>query len=110
MSNNYQIGDYAETYRTFKQTVPEICRGCAYERSCQGGCKESAFATFGDHTHPEPLVWLYLLVRLPHRFPYLLLALIDAWRDLPTALRWRRHIQRSRRVSAAYIRQFMRRI
>ena len=23
MSNNYQIGDYAETYRTFKQTVPE---------------------------------------------------------------------------------------
>ena len=26
----------------------------------------------------EPLVWLYLLVRLPHRFPYLLLALIDA--------------------------------
>ncbi len=23
MSNNYQIGDYAETYRTFRQTVPE---------------------------------------------------------------------------------------
>ena len=35
-----------------------MCRGCAYERSCQGGCKESAFATFGDHAHPEPLLWL----------------------------------------------------
>ena len=23
MSNNYQIGDYAETYRNFKLTVPE---------------------------------------------------------------------------------------
>lgn len=46
--------------RTFKANVPEICRGCAYERSCQGGCKESGYATFGDHTHPEPFVWLAL--------------------------------------------------
>ena len=38
----------------FRRSVPEICRGCKYERSCQGGCKESAFATFGDVTHPEP--------------------------------------------------------
>lgn len=43
---------------TFVRTVPEICRGCAHERSCQGGCKESGFATFGDHAHPEPLLWL----------------------------------------------------
>lgn len=50
---------YANPYpRTFKQTVPEVCRGCRYERSCQGGCKESAFATFGAHTAPDPLVWL----------------------------------------------------
>ncbi len=42
----------------FKRNVPAMCRGCAYERSCQGGCKESAFATFGDHAHPEPLLWL----------------------------------------------------
>lgn len=40
----------------FVRSVPEICRGCAYETSCQGGCKESAFATYGDHAHPEPLL------------------------------------------------------
>jgi radical SAM protein with 4Fe4S-binding SPASM domain len=55
--------DWAEIFanpyqRRFKRNVPEICRGCAYEQSCQGGCKESAFATFGDHAHPEPLLWL----------------------------------------------------
>lgn len=42
---------------TFVRSVPEMCRGCAFERSCQGGCKESALATYGDHTHPEPLLW-----------------------------------------------------
>jgi len=55
--------DWAEIHRNpyqqqFKRNVPEMCRGCAYERSCQGGCKESAYATFGDHAHPEPLLWL----------------------------------------------------
>ena len=50
---------FAGSYqREFKRNVPEMCRGCAYETSCQGGCKESGFATFGDHTHPEPLLWL----------------------------------------------------
>ncbi len=55
--------DWAEIFanpypQEFKRTVPEMCRGCFYERSCQGGCKESAHATFGSHAHPEPLVWL----------------------------------------------------
>lgn len=55
--------DWAEIFRNpypreFKRNVPEMCRGCAYEHSCQGGCKESGFATFGDHAHPEPLLWL----------------------------------------------------
>ena len=31
----------------FPKSVPDVCRGCAYERSCQGGCKESGAATFG---------------------------------------------------------------
>lgn len=44
--------------RAFKAAVPEMCRGCAYETSCQGGCKESGFAAFGSLTHPEPLIWL----------------------------------------------------
>jgi radical SAM protein with 4Fe4S-binding SPASM domain len=60
---NLLTQDWAEIHqnpypREFKRNVPEVCRGCAYERSCQGGCKESAFATFGDHAHPEPLLWL----------------------------------------------------
>jgi radical SAM protein with 4Fe4S-binding SPASM domain len=57
--------DWAEVFanpypRTFKSSVPDICRGCAFERSCQGGCKESARATFGNTSAPDPLVWLAL--------------------------------------------------
>jgi pyrroloquinoline quinone biosynthesis protein E len=60
---NLQDQDWAEVFanpypRTFKSTVPDVCRGCAFERSCQGGCKESAFATFGDRAAPDPLVWM----------------------------------------------------
>ena len=58
----------------------------------------------------EPLVWLYLLLRLPWRFPYLLLALADTCRLLPRALRGRRQLMRRQRVSAAYIRQVLRRV
>jgi pyrroloquinoline quinone biosynthesis protein E len=50
---------YSNPYqRQFVRNIPAMCKGCAYERSCQGGCKESAFATFGDHAHVEPLIWL----------------------------------------------------
>ncbi|MBT9558379.1 MAG: radical SAM protein, partial [Myxococcales bacterium] len=44
----------------FKRAVPEVCKGCAYERSCQGGCKESAFATFGSLAAMEPFLRLGL--------------------------------------------------
>ena len=44
----------------FIRNIPQMCKGCAYERSCQGGCKESGFAVFGDHSHPEPFLWLSL--------------------------------------------------
>jgi radical SAM protein with 4Fe4S-binding SPASM domain len=40
----------------FTRALPPICRGCHYERSCQGGCKESALATFGALDHPEPFL------------------------------------------------------
>ncbi len=53
----------------FKREVPEMCRGCAHERTCQGGCKESGFATFGDRQHPEPLVWLALHPELRDALP-----------------------------------------
>jgi pyrroloquinoline quinone biosynthesis protein E len=46
--------------QTFVRDVPTMCKGCVYERSCQGGCKESAFAVFGDSSHPEPLLWTAL--------------------------------------------------
>jgi PqqA peptide cyclase len=60
---NLRTQDWSEVNRNpyqqqFKRNVPQMCRGCAHEHTCQGGCKESAFATFGDHAHPEPLVWM----------------------------------------------------
>ena len=55
----------------------------------------------------EPLIWLYMLVRLPWRLPYLFLALCDAIRLLPAALRWRDQVMRRRRA-ADEIRQFVR--
>lgn len=42
----------------FKRELPAMCRGCEHAATCQGGCKESALATFGALDHPEPLVWL----------------------------------------------------
>jgi len=42
----------------FKKKIPDVCRGCAYERSCQGGCKESAISIYGDATHAEPFLWM----------------------------------------------------
>lgn len=56
----------------------------------------------------EPLIWIYLFLRLPWRFPYLLLAFFDTCRSLPAALRWRRELMRRRCVSTAYLRQFLR--
>ena len=55
--------DWPEIHRstylhTFKRQIPDMCRGCRYETSCQGGCKESGFATFGDLRSPEPFVHL----------------------------------------------------
>ena len=60
---NIRVQDWPEIHahpyqREFHRIVPEPCRGCAYERSCQGGCKESALATYGSLEHPEPFVHL----------------------------------------------------
>jgi len=43
---------------SFKDQVPAMCKGCKYETSCQGGCKESGFAMFGTLDHPEPFLHL----------------------------------------------------
>ena len=59
MRNPYQ--------REFKRNTPRMCRGCRYEHSCQGGCKESAFATFGDHAHPEPFVHMAMNPSAPEK-------------------------------------------
>lgn len=48
---------YPGTYvKTFHDTLPAMCRGCRWEKSCRGGCKESAFATYGDRGVPEPFI------------------------------------------------------
>jgi radical SAM protein with 4Fe4S-binding SPASM domain len=52
------IFERVKTYQSqFQRDVPEMCKGCRYERSCQGGCKESAFATFGATNHVEPFIY-----------------------------------------------------
>jgi GT2 family glycosyltransferase len=56
----------------------------------------------------ELLLWPYLLLRWPLRAPYLALALADALRLLPLALRRRRLIQSRAQVSAAHICGFFR--
>jgi len=43
-------------YKEFRSIVPERCRGCEYEQRCNGGCKESARATYGRLDHLEPFV------------------------------------------------------
>lgn len=45
-----------ESQESFWESVPEVCRGCRYEATCQGGCKESALAAYGDLRHPEPFL------------------------------------------------------
>ncbi len=42
--------------QSFPRTVPATCRGCAYERTCQGGCKESGAATGGGLEALDPFV------------------------------------------------------
>ena len=42
--------------RRFNRALPEICRGCTHARTCRGGCKESALATYGSLEHPEPFL------------------------------------------------------
>jgi radical SAM protein with 4Fe4S-binding SPASM domain len=49
--------DYLDRFRA---SLPPMCRGCPHARSCAGGCKESAYAAFGTHEAPDPLVWLAL--------------------------------------------------
>ncbi|MBI4509892.1 MAG: radical SAM protein [Deltaproteobacteria bacterium] len=55
--------DWAEIMRNpypreFRRRVPDACRGCEHAQSCQGGCKESAFAVMGDLRHQDPFVAL----------------------------------------------------
>jgi PqqA peptide cyclase len=46
-------GKYVER---FDDHIPEVCRGCRYEKTCRGGCKESGFAAYGDLSAPEPFL------------------------------------------------------
>ncbi|MGC4119049.1 MAG: radical SAM protein [Myxococcales bacterium] len=49
--------------RRFRREVPKLCRGCAYEQSCNGGCKASAIAAYGSAREPEPFLRLALEAR-----------------------------------------------
>lgn len=58
---NLRSRDWDQIYpgsyvRDFHRRVPEPCRRCEHRERCQGGCKESAFAVFGDLAHAEPFL------------------------------------------------------
>ena len=42
----------------FKQARPALCRGCALEDACLGGCKAAAQICYGSLTAPEPFLEL----------------------------------------------------
>ena len=42
--------------KRFNRALPKVCRGCTHEKTCRGGCKESALATYGSLEHPEPFL------------------------------------------------------
>ncbi|HEY3445237.1 MAG TPA: radical SAM protein [Myxococcales bacterium] len=42
--------------KRFRREVPPMCRGCAYQDSCNGGCKASALAAYGSAVKPEPFL------------------------------------------------------
>lgn len=60
LTTDFEKIRHAKFGRKFRQTVPQICRGCAYEGSCNGGCKASALAAYGSASEPEPFVRLAL--------------------------------------------------
>jgi radical SAM protein with 4Fe4S-binding SPASM domain len=49
--------------RQFKRVIPKLCKGCYYAQNCQGGCKESAYATYRDLAHTEPFVHTNIMHR-----------------------------------------------
>ena len=55
----------------------------------------------------ELILWPYLLLRQPFRFPYLMSCWIEVIRLLPTTLRKRSEIQHRRCGSSSYIRRFI---
>lgn len=47
--------------REYRTTVPEFCRGCEYEQSCNGGCgAASEWVLGGRERFPDPLVAQYV--------------------------------------------------
>jgi GT2 family glycosyltransferase len=56
----------------------------------------------------ELLAWPYFLIRSPSTIPCLIRAYAETIRHLPETLHARHEVQRSRRVSAAYLWQFFR--
>ena len=47
--------------REYRATVPEFCRGCEYEQSCNGGCgAASEWVLGGRERFPDPIVAQYV--------------------------------------------------
>ncbi len=46
--------------QAYVEARPQVCAGCAWERSCQGGCKAAAEACCGSPTEPDPFLTAHL--------------------------------------------------
>jgi radical SAM protein with 4Fe4S-binding SPASM domain len=54
--------------RAYRATVPEFCRGCEHEQSCNGGCgAASEWVLGGRERFPDPLVAQYIDPAFAHR-------------------------------------------
>ena len=40
----------------FKDYLPESCRGCRFQGTCDGGCREAAHVCFGSPDAPDPVL------------------------------------------------------
>jgi radical SAM protein with 4Fe4S-binding SPASM domain len=50
----------SQTMRRFRAARPTFCRGCRYEKKCQGNCKAAAEVCYGDPCACEPFLQTFI--------------------------------------------------
>lgn len=50
----YENSDYVKGFTELRYT-PDMCKGCSMLEKCKGGCREAAYALFGNLAAPDPI-------------------------------------------------------